>query len=488
MTASLDYIQFPTTQGGQHDTITYHFPGLHLSFALPYFGILIVIEIVIFLCKYYTKYMKNGGKHGSLKNRNENLLYRWNDTFSSVTAGMIQQLVGKVFCKYLNLVSYCFVYHYWRMMSVPADRGLTSVWWWYAFILQDHQYYWFHRFIHECNMGWAAHAVHHSSEEYNLSTALRQGAFQQFFGFAFNLPLAFLGISPEMYAIQGEINLLYQYWIHTKVIGKLPWPIEYIFNTPSHHRAHHGRNPIYIDKNYGGTLIVFDRLYGTFEAESEEVIYGLVHPLQRFSPLWVQIHHWVDMWNEAKNQPSLWKKISVYVRGPGYNVSEGNWWPIPDTPPEDKLRKYDISIPYHATAFAFTHFVVIFITSVVFTSSEQTTYLHTLAQFVNICFGTYNMSLLFDGYFSTFCYYERIRYLLNWPVLLMNMFYYSRPYVRLVNYHIGEVFLKNQKISNAMVVFYLLSALYTQTVLNKYKDISRPEVQNWEQEREIKEE
>jgi alkylglycerol monooxygenase len=172
----------------------------------------------------------------------------------------------------------------------------------------DLGYYWFHRMGHgksknlnhsivlisflylEVNLFWATHQTHHSSEYYNLSTALRQGVLQTYFSWIFYLPLALL-IPPQIFLIHSQMNLLYQFWIHTDVISNLG-PFEYILNTPSHHRVHHGRNPYCIDKNYGGVFIIWDRLFGTFAAErkNEEIAYGLIHPIKTFDPLETQVN------------------------------------------------------------------------------------------------------------------------------------------------------------------------------------------------------
>jgi alkylglycerol monooxygenase len=141
----------------------------------------------------------------------------------------------------------------------------------------------------EVNLFWSTHQAHHSAESYNLSTALRQGVLQNYFSWMFYLPLALI-IPPQIFLIHSQMNLLYQFWIHTDIISNLG-PFEYILNTPSHHRVHHGRNPYCIDKNYGGVLIIWDRLFGTFaaERENEEIAYGLIHPINTFDPLDTQV-------------------------------------------------------------------------------------------------------------------------------------------------------------------------------------------------------
>ncbi|XP_074051512.1 alkylglycerol monooxygenase-like isoform X4 [Macrotis lagotis] len=164
---------------------------------------------------------------------------------------------------------------------------------------------------------WAAHQTHHSSEDYNLTTALRQSVFQIYTSWIFYCPLA-LFIPPPVFAVHIQFNLLYQFWIHTQIIDNLG-PLELILNTPSHHRVHHGRNRYCIDKNYASTLIIWDRIFGTFEAESEKVTYGLTHPINTFEPFKVQFHHLYYMWTTFWITPGFWNKLSVIFKGPGWS-------------------------------------------------------------------------------------------------------------------------------------------------------------------------
>ncbi|XP_077866610.1 alkylglycerol monooxygenase-like [Saccoglossus kowalevskii] len=155
----------------------------------------------------------------------------------------------------------------------------------------------------EVNFMWAAHQVHHSSEDYNLGTAIRQSIFQRHTAWIFYLPMA-LFVSPPTAYVHIQFVTLYQFWIHTEFVGSLG-PVEYILNTPSHHRVHHGRNPYCIDKNYGGTLIIWDRLFGTFAPERERVVYGLVHPIASWNPFYIQFCHLMHMWNLLYYAPLL---------------------------------------------------------------------------------------------------------------------------------------------------------------------------------------
>ena len=172
-----------------------------------------------------------------------------------------------------------------RALRADAAAHAGRPWWTYVllFFADDLAYYWFHRVHHEVRVFWASHVVHHSTEHYNLSTALRQ-TWTPMTALPFWAPLALLGFPPWMILTQQAISLIYQFWIHTERIGKLPAPLECVFNTPSHHRVHHGSNEVYLDRNYGGILIVWDRLFGTFQGETERVRYGLTKNIRTFKP------------------------------------------------------------------------------------------------------------------------------------------------------------------------------------------------------------
>ncbi len=188
-----------------------------------------------------------------------------------------------------------------------------------CFVLDDLRYYWFHRLSHELRWLWTSHVNHHSSQHYNLSTALRQTwLFHLTLGFVFRLPLLLLGFDPRMVAFVAGINLIYQFWIHTELIDRLPAPVEAVFNTPSHHRVHHATNPRYLDSNYGGVFIVWDRLFGTFvpEQAAAPVRYGLVHDIGTFSLWRVVLHELLAMVQDAL-QPGISMGARLgYVFGP----------------------------------------------------------------------------------------------------------------------------------------------------------------------------
>ncbi|MCB2088999.1 MAG: sterol desaturase family protein [Sphingomonadaceae bacterium] len=204
-------------------------------------------------------------------------------------------------------------------------RLLEIGWQWWAwiacFILDDLAYYWFHRSAHRIRWFWASHVNHHSSQHYNLSTALRQ-TWTGFFalGFLFRLPLVVLGFDPVMIAICAGFNLIYQFWIHTEAIHRMPRWFEAVMNTPSHHRVHHATNPLYLDRNYAGVFIIWDRLFGTFQQEqdSERIRYGIVKQLGSFNLLWAVFHEWIGIARDLWAAP--WRyKLGYLLREPGWS-------------------------------------------------------------------------------------------------------------------------------------------------------------------------
>jgi sterol desaturase/sphingolipid hydroxylase (fatty acid hydroxylase superfamily) len=210
------------------------------------------------------------------------------------------------------------------LVFVHGFRLFEIGWQWWAwiacFVLDDLAYYWFHRFAHRVRWFWASHVNHHSSQHYNLSTALRQ-SWTGFIAvsFVFRLPLALIGFEPAMIAFCGGLNLIYQFWIHTEAIGRLPRWFEAVMNTPSHHRVHHATNPRYLDRNYAGTFIVWDKLFSTFqpEVDGERIRYGIVKQLGSFNLLWAVFHEWIGMAADVWRAP--WRhKLAYLWREPGW--------------------------------------------------------------------------------------------------------------------------------------------------------------------------
>ncbi|OWF35691.1 Alkylglycerol monooxygenase [Mizuhopecten yessoensis] len=293
-------------------------------------------------------------------------LPRFNDTFSSLAAGVVSQFHNLLF-RGVEIATYIWVYDRWNIVSLPWDSPWT---WLFGLIGVEFGYYWVHRTGHEMNIMWAGHQTHHSSEDYNLGTALRQSAVHRYFNWVIYLPLALI-MPPSVFLVHIQLNLLYQFWIHTETVRSVG-PLEWILNTPSHHRVHHGRNPYCIDKNYGGVLIIFDRLFGTFQAEEEKVIYGLVHPLQSWDPINAQICHLKYMFKKVQEEKGFSNKMGVIFKGPGW--SPGKPWTglIEDIPEvKEPVEKYDSDVPLKTSLYIFLHFFILIVASGVLTKFKE---------------------------------------------------------------------------------------------------------------------
>jgi sterol desaturase/sphingolipid hydroxylase (fatty acid hydroxylase superfamily) len=244
--------------------------------------------------------------------------YEARDTWTSLALGVGSQVMGAAVAGAVIAMAI------WVSQYRVLDLGLSfrEYWWaWIAcFVLDDLAYYWFHRTAHRVRWFWASHVIHHSSQHYNLSTALRQ-TWTGFFSlsFLFRLPL-FLIFPVEMVLFCGALNLIYQFWIHTEVIGRMPAWFEAVMNTPSHHRVHHGVNPRYLDSNYAGVFIIWDKMFGSFvpERDDEPVRYGIVKQLGSFNLLWAAVHEWVGIAQDMWRAP--WRhKMGYLLRGPGWS-------------------------------------------------------------------------------------------------------------------------------------------------------------------------
>jgi sterol desaturase/sphingolipid hydroxylase (fatty acid hydroxylase superfamily) len=200
--------------------------------------------------------------------------------------------------------------------------AIPRSWWGFAlaFVLVDLCRYWAHRISHEQRFWWATHVTHHSSEKMNFSVSFRTG-WTQHIKFLFFLPVPFLGFDPFTFFVCHQLAVLYQFWVHTELVRKLPAPIEYIFVTPSHHRVHHGSNPKYIDRNYGSTFIIWDRIFGTFQKEEERPVYGLTKPVNSFNPIYLVFHEWVDIWKDLMHVRSFREAWDVLFKPPGAVVT-----------------------------------------------------------------------------------------------------------------------------------------------------------------------
>ncbi len=285
-----------------------------------------------------------------IKNRH---MYRLNDAVTNISCGIVEQVTG-LFAKVFTVAAYHVIFVNFALFEIPN----TWYFWLLAFLGVDFFYYWAHRMSHQVNFMWLGHVVHHQSEDYNLSVALRQSTFQKIFTFYFYFPMALLGFPTEWFLLLGAYNLLYQFWIHTEVIGYLG-PFEYIFNTPSHHRVHHGRDPKYIDKNHGGTLIIWDRLFGTFAKEEETPTYGITKPTESFNAVYANIKPFRELWDEMKQLPGWRNKLMLALKPPG-------WWPdsmggFRKPPPVVKAtyKKFDVQLSQQESYYLFAQYLFI---------------------------------------------------------------------------------------------------------------------------------
>ncbi len=267
-----------------------------LFYAIPFFVLLLSIEA-------WYSYKEN--KH----------LYHTKDTFGSLGLGIGNVITG-LFTKAIIFGIFSFIYQY-RLFNLSANH------WWYwvlLFFADDISYYCFHRTSHFVNYFWASHVVHHSSQYYNLAAALRQTWTGNATGaFLFWAWMPLVGFNPLWILFMQQISLIYQFWIHTEAIKKLPNIIEYVFNTPSHHRVHHGSNLKYLDKNHGGILIIWDRLFNSFKAEEERPIYGLTININSYNPAIIALTTWTALIKKAATAGSFKNSINYLIKAPGWS-------------------------------------------------------------------------------------------------------------------------------------------------------------------------
>ena len=265
-----------------------------IHYAIPFFLITVIVEVIL-----------------TVKVKLED--YEFKDAGTSILMGLGNVAIGFI-TKGIIFAVFLFVYKY-HIFTIPFT------WWSWVLILfaEDFAYYWNHRIAHESRLFWASHVVHHSSKKYNLSTALRQTWTGGFYTFIFWIPLILIGFHPIMVLTQMSISLLYQYWIHTELITKMPKWFEAVFNTPSHHRVHHATNPQYLDRNHAGIFIIWDKLFGTFEPEVEKPIYGLVSNIETHNPIKVAFLEWIAMLKDSsKAKTTFLNKLKYLIKPPGW--------------------------------------------------------------------------------------------------------------------------------------------------------------------------
>ncbi len=306
--------------------------GPAIAVAVPVFFILIAVEYAV------------GRKRGTSN-------YRLNDAVNSLSLGVLSQVVN-LFTRLLRIGIYALAYTHLAIWQLSADQ-----WWVWAagIVAYDFCYYWNHRLGHESAVLWAAHVVHHQSQEYNLSTALRQTSSGVLLGWVFYLPMAIVGFPIEVFVVAAVTNLLYQYWIHTEQIGKLGW-FDRWFASPSNHRVHHAVNDKYIDRNYSGIFMVWDHLFGTFVEEDERCVYGTRSPLNSWDPLWANVEVYAELAKKAWREPAWRDKLLLWLKPPGWQpaLADGTRWQPPhfDT---SSLRRFDPPMSKSRRWFAAIH-------------------------------------------------------------------------------------------------------------------------------------
>ncbi len=283
-------------------------------------------------------------------------VYRLADALADLGCGIGQRAV-LVLGAAAVLGVYAFVYQHARLVTFPTG----SLWpWAFAVVGVELGYYWWHRLSHEVNFLWAVHVVHHQSEDYNLAVALRQAILSPVTVLPFYLPLAVLGVPVVPFAVVDALVTLYQFWIHTELIRRCG-VLEAVLNTPSHHRVHHAVNPQYLDKNYGGTFIVWDRFFGSFAPEREPCIYGVSHPLRSFNSLWAQVQPVVALVGEAARAPSLGAALRLLTASPAWRPA----WLGPTGElrglPGALLAKYDVHPGGARSVYVLLNFAVVIV-------------------------------------------------------------------------------------------------------------------------------
>jgi sterol desaturase/sphingolipid hydroxylase (fatty acid hydroxylase superfamily) len=307
-----------------------------ILYAVPFFFVLIAVELL-------------ADRWRGVNN------YRLADAINSLSTGVLSTTTG-LLTKGVGLITYAFALKHLAVIDLSAD----SVWVWvFAFVFYDFCYYWLHRLGHERNILWAAHSVHHQSEDYNLSTALRQTSTGFLLSWIFYLPLAVLGVPLVVFISVAALNLLYQFWVHTKHIPKLGW-FEWFFVTPSNHRAHHAQNALYMDRNYGGVFIIWDRLFGSFQEEdgNEPVIFGVTTPLASWNPLWANLQFYAQLLADARRTESGWDKLRIWFMRTGWRPADVAA-KYPMTKPDlSQFRKFEVPLDGRQQLYVALQFTV----------------------------------------------------------------------------------------------------------------------------------
>lgn len=314
--------------------------------------------------------------------------YRFSDAITSLTLGIVSRATGLA----KNLVPFTM---YYLALDYIALVDMPNQWWvWVlAFVVYDFCYYWNHRMGHEVNVLWAAHVVHHSSEDYNLTTALRQTS-GSFLSWIFYLPMALLGFPPEIFITVGALNLVYQFWVHTRHIPKLGW-FEWVFVSPSNHRVHHAQNAVYIDRNYGGVFIIWDRLFGSFQEELDDdpVVFGIRTQLKSWNPVWANLHFYAQLFRDAVHTRSWKDKLLIWFRRTGWRPAD-----VMEAYPLEKtnlaaFQKFDVAMLPWLQKYGFVqHLILIAVTLLVLLAAATLSTVQMWTGILFIIFAGFSLS------------------------------------------------------------------------------------------------
>ena len=347
----------------------------YVPYAVPFFLLAILIELA----------------YGIIKKNNT---YRLNDAISSLFMGSLRTANKVIIISIGGYVFYLIETHnsLWRM------DGSSPLVWIFAFVVYDFFYYWFHRMSHERQIFWASHVAHHQSEDYNLSTALRQTGTGAFVTWIFYIPVFLIGVPSYVFVSVASINLIYQFWVHSEHIPKLGW-YEKFFVTASNHRVHHAQNENYIDKNYGGVFIIWDRMFGTYQEEDDAVtpIYGIRSKIDTFNPIWANLHIYVKMFKDIWYAQSLKEKFFVPFARTGWQPSASSMAVEKDDFNPATFKKYDPQIPTKIKFYAFFQFFLLSLLGLLLLESGTLNYEQLWVTVSMMAFTMYCTSLWLDG-------------------------------------------------------------------------------------------
>lgn len=300
-----------------------------IALAVPGFFALIGVEMVVARAR---------GVH----------VYRLADSVTDLSCGVSSQIEAMFFAV-MQLGIYTLLWTRFRIFDLHGWPAWVA-----AFFGVDFLYYWWHRLSHEVNFLWAAHVVHHQSEDYNLAVALRQSITTSWTSLPFYVPLAFVGVPPLVFAVTHALSTLYQFWIHTQLVKKIHGPVDWIMNLPSHHRVHHAINPQYLDKNYAATLIVWDRIFGTYIEEDETCVYGITKPLASFNPLWAQVHYYIEIARRAARATGF-DRVHVWFASPAWAAKNETKYSA-----DVKTRpKYEVTTSRETRRYVFAQYILL---------------------------------------------------------------------------------------------------------------------------------